>query len=420
MARGTVLLVSLAVAAASLAGVLLFMVQTGQAQVEQSMCRYLVCAEETLIESGYQAMYRSGPQNARQALEAFREAVRRDAASPDRWCDLAGALTQYGQTEQAGYCYDRAMQLAPNSPQVWLRAANFSFAAGDNQKAVSRYARVLKLTPVYEPVVFSYYGLMGLPLSEILQHGIPAEREVAQAYFRHLLEVASEQEVGEAWRWVTSRSFADDKLAGQYVDTLLGRNRYEDAAAGWKQYLSGRAVGYRQSSYLYNGDFEEEPTGSVFDWRMSPADGVTLELDRSVSRSGRRSLRVELAGKVNLSYGGVAQRTVVRAGTYRFRAYAKTEGLSTDRGLAVRVFDVESPGRLDVRTEELTGTNEWRLLEQTFTAGQGTRLIEVQLSREPSLKFDNKIRGTLWLDGVRLERVEGRNGDAGADKVFPQ
>jgi hypothetical protein len=44
-------------------------------------------------------------------------------------------------------------------------------------------------------------------------------------------------------------------------------------------------------------------------------------------------------------------------------------------------------------------------LELTFTAGQGTQLIEVQLSREPSLKFDNKIRGTLWLDGVTLERL---------------
>ncbi len=406
MARGMILLVGLAVAALSLAGALLFLVQAGEAQVEQSMCRYLVCAQERLIESGYQAMYRSGPQNARQSLEAFREALRRDAASPDRWCDLAGALTQYGQTEEARYCYNRALHLAPNSPQVWLQAANFSFATGDTQKAVSRYARVLQLTPVYEPVVFSYYGLMGLPIREILEQGIPADREVAQSYFRHLLGAGSEREVEEAWRWVTSRSFADDRLAGQYVDTLLGRKRYEDAAAGWKQYLGARAAGYLQSTHLYNGDFEEEPTGSVFDWRLSPADGVKLEMDGSVLHSGRRSLRVELEGKENLSYGGVAQRTVVREGTYRVRAYAKTEGLSTDRGLAVRVYDVESPGRLDVRTEELTGTNEWRLLEKTFTAGRGTQLIEVQLSREPSLKFDNKIRGTLWLDGVTLERID--------------
>ncbi len=116
----------------------------------------------------------------------------------------------------------------------------------------------------------------------------------------------------------------------------------------------------------------------------------------------------------------VAQRTVIREGTYRLRAYAKTEGLSTDRGLSVRVFDVESPGRLDARTEELTGTQEWRLLEKTFRAGRGTRLIEVQLSREPSLKFDDKIRGTLWMDGVTLERLQGRNGDAAADETVPR
>jgi hypothetical protein len=150
---------------------------------------------------------------------------------------LAGALAQYGQTEQARYCYGRPLQLAPNSPQTWLQAANFSFAAGDNRTAVTRYARVLQLTPVYEPVVFSYYVLMGLPVREILEYGIPAERKVAQSYFRYLLEAASERDLGEAWRWVTARSFADDALAGQYVEALLGRKKYEEAAAGWKQYL---------------------------------------------------------------------------------------------------------------------------------------------------------------------------------------
>jgi hypothetical protein len=397
MARGMVLLVGLAVAAAGLAGVFLF--QT----------------EGMLIEGGYQAMYRSGPQNARLALVAFREALRRDAASPDRWCDLAAALAQYAQTEQARYCYDRALHLAPNSPQIWLRAANFSFASGDNRQAVPRYAKVLQLTPVYEPVVFSYYDLTGLPLREILERGIPADRAVAQSFFRHVLAAGREGEVEEAWRWVTSRSFADDRLAGQYVDGLLGGRRYEEAAAGWKQYLGDRGGGYLQSNYLYNGGFEDDPTGSVFDWRLSPTDGVSLEMDQSVKHSGRRSLRVELGGKENLSYGRVAQRTVIREGTYRLRAYVKSEALSTDRGLSVRVFDVESPGRLDARTEELTGTQEWRLLERTFRAGRGTRLIEVQLSREPSLKFDDKIRGTLWMDGVTLERVQGRNGDAAAD-----
>jgi hypothetical protein len=99
---------------------------------------------------------------------------------------------------------------------------------------------------------------------------------------------------------------------------------------------------------------------------------------------------------------------VVREGDYRLRGFVKTDEITTNRGLALRVFDAESPGRLDVRTEEVAGTNEWRLLEKTFQVPRDTRLVEVQLSREGSLKFDSKIRGTLWLDDVTLERMERR------------
>lgn len=193
------------------------------------------------------------------------------------------------------------------------------------------------------------------------------------------------------------------------MDRLLASRRFDDAAAAWKQHLGARASAYLQPDCLFNGDFENEPTGGVFDWRLSPTDGVTLELDQSVVHSGRQSLRVELEGKENLSYGRVAQRAVVREGYYRLRVYIRTEGLTTDRGMALRIFDVESPGRLDARTEEVTGSTDWRLLEKTFVVGRETRLVEVQLSREPSLKFDNKIQGRLWLDSVKLERVEGHN-----------
>ncbi len=352
VARGIILLVGLAVAAVSLAGILLHLVYAGDARAEQSFCRYLVCAEGQLTESGYQAMYSSGAASSTRALDAFREALRRDPASPDRWCDLAGALAQYGQNQEARYCYGRALELAPNSPQMWLRSANFSFGAGDNQKALVQYARVLRLTPVYEPVVFSYLGLMDLPLSEIPDRRIPAEREVEQSFFRHLLGTGTEKEIREAWRWGAARSFTDDKLAAKYVDRLLAARRFDDAAAAWKQHLGVRAPAYLQPACLFNGDFENEPTGGAFDWRLIPTDGVKLELDQSVVHSGRRSLGVELEGKENLSYGSVAQGTVVREGAYRLSGYIRTEGLTTDRGMAFRVFDVESPGRLDARTEE--------------------------------------------------------------------
>jgi hypothetical protein len=37
-----------------------------------------------------------------------------------------------------------------------------------------------------------------------------------------------------------------------------------------------------------------------------------------------------------------------------------------------------------------------------------TRLVEVRLVREASLKFDSKIRGTAWIDEVRLVPARAR------------
>ena len=89
MARVVILLVALVVAGYGLAGVLLHLVYADDPAAEQAACRYLVCTEDRLVEAAFQQMYRSGPENAAGALEGFREALRRDPASPDRWSELA-------------------------------------------------------------------------------------------------------------------------------------------------------------------------------------------------------------------------------------------------------------------------------------------------------------------------------------------
>ena len=34
-----------------------------------------------------------------------------------------------------------------------------------------------------------------------------------------------------------------------------------------------------------------------------------------------------------------------------------------------------------------------------------TRLLELHVIRQPTWKFDNKISGTAWIDGVKLVRM---------------
>ncbi|PYT15673.1 MAG: hypothetical protein DMG59_13030 [Acidobacteria bacterium] len=81
----------------------------------------------------------------------------------------------------------------------------------------------------------------------------------------------------------------------------------------------------------------------------------------------------------------------------------KAAELSTDQGVGFHIFDAESPARLDIFTEPLTGTSDWRKIETAFVIPRDTRGLTIQVVRRPSLKFDYKIRGTVWIDAVSLQ-----------------
>jgi hypothetical protein len=42
-------------------------------------------------------------------------------------------------------------------------------------------------------------------------------------------------------------------------------------------------------------------------------------------------------------------------------------------------------------------------VEQVVRVGAASHLVTVQVVRQASMKFDNKIRGTAWVDDVALE-----------------
>src|SRR5207245_328992 len=120
----------------------------------------------------------------------------------------------------------------------------------------------------------------------------------SRAYLRHLMEARDFDHAAMAWSRLISHRLAEDRVARDYVNFLYKDRRYETAARAWALYLGGRAKGYLEATWLFNGDFEIEPSGSWFDWTMSNLnDDVEVALDASVVRSGARSLRIRFAGK---------------------------------------------------------------------------------------------------------------------------
>lgn len=389
------------VTAFALSGVVYQAVVNERSGTGRWLCRYVVCEDEALVQ-GAQRRLLAG--ELEEAVEMFRWALGRDPASPYRWCDLGEALLETGREEEARQCLARAVELGGHSPAVLMRAANFHFRAGEGSKALPYTARVLALLADYDGVVFGSYRRMGISVEEVLKQGLPQEKRAAQSYFREVLGSGSVEEAGRVWGWMGERSLGDVRLADEYAGFLVGAHQYEKAAREWAAQGGACGEGYLKSTYVFNGSFECEPAGRTFDWRMGQLEGAAADRDESVAGAGRWSLRIRFEGRENLAYRHVSQRAFVRPGSYRFEARVRTEGITTDQGIGFRILDPEDPRRLDVTTERVTGTTEWRRLEKRLVAGNATGLVEIQVIREPSLKFDNKIRGTMWIDEVKLGR----------------
>jgi hypothetical protein len=52
------------------------------------------------------------------------------------------------------------------------------------------------------------------------------------------------------------------------------------------------------------------------------------------------------------------------------------------------------------RVRDIAGTREWTKLERVFVTAATTSLVQVEIMRQASLRMDNKIAGTAWIDAV--------------------
>ena len=98
----------------------------------------------------------------------------------------------------------------------------------------------------------------------------------------------------------------------------------------------------------------------------SGVEHVQEARDETTARTGKASLRITFDGTSNVAYSGISQSVILTPGAYTFRVWIKLQDLTTNRGIVVRVFDPESPARLDVRTEEKTGSSDWTPARSRF------------------------------------------------------
>ena len=373
-------------------------------RAEKWFCHFGICDTEAVITA--QSLEHGNVISAVPAVELL-QALRRDAATPGRWCDLGEAMFRSGFVEKARYCFSNALALGPNVPPIKMRAADFYYDVLDHSRVLQQEAQILDKTDAYDRQIFDWFSRKKLAVSEILAEGMPHAPRASQSYLRYLMSYRNKSDAEAVWNWMLFHQNLDDPIVSEYLNFLFSDGRYAAAQHAWAIYLGDRSNGYLKSNLLFNGGFETKPSGSVYDWIIeSPnSPGVQTDIDSTLPHSGKQSLRIRFAGKENVNYGHVHQAAFLSPGEYRFESYIRTQDITTDQGIAFHIYDRENSSILDVRTESVRGTHDWMKVELVFRVPVNPRLLEFQIVRNPSGKFDNKIGGVAWVDSISLVKL---------------
>lgn len=325
--------------------------------------------------------------------------VGREPANPAAWCDLAEALSAAGEAERARRCFARAQELGPRIPPVWVRSMNFHVERGEPERALDASARALALAPDYDAVIFGTYDVLNIPPDRVMTR-LSFDGKVARRYFQYLMDAGRVEDAKRNWKTLRELEQVDGRMAESYVNWLLAHRHPHEAVRAWAEHL-GRAAGdYPELNRVFNGGFERPFTQARLDWSVCPVEGIDAQRDAAVAYEGQHSVRVTFPGTQNFHYRGLVQTVAVTPGRWRLRAMAKSDGITTISGPHLHIIGEG----IDAKTEDLLGSNPWTPLTVEFTVPPATSTVIIALCREPTHKFDSKIRGTVWVDAVRLSK----------------
>lgn len=344
-----------------------------------------------------------------QAILHYHRATQLNPRSSLYWMGLASAFEMKGEPGRAQQAFEKAKSAHPVSSKVAWRYGNFLLRQGQLTPAFAEIRRSLASDPRLAGFAVGLCWRASQDVERILDEVLPPEKDF---YLEALRYFASQREIGaalSAWeKLLTLHQPLDLPQAFPLVERLIEASRMDEAEEVWQQACraAGRLPDVAASTLVWNGGFEFNLLQGGFGWRQRPHGSYEYGFDIRTYRSGARSLRVRFGGTHNVDFQHLFQYVPVEPRTrYRFSAALRTEAISTDSGMRFRIFDPKHRAALDTLTPSLVGSQPWTLQQTEFTTGPETRLLVIALRRLPSRKFDNKLRGTVWVDDVSLAPV---------------
>lgn len=347
------------------------------------------------------------PDTAR-AIKAYRVSLALDPRSATTWLDLATAYELQGDAGAAREAFLQAKRVYPLSAEVSWRYGNFLLRAGELPQAFAEIRHSVSVDPMRAAEAFSRCWRVDPDIQGILDNVLPPTGPVYLDAIRELIADAQISPAIAVWNRLVS---IHPKLqlidAIPLTDMLLFARRPDDARRVWMEAASLAGTpptGDPPDSVLWDGGFETGVTGGGFTWMFPPTpSGVQVGIDAKEKHSGERSLELGFDGKHNVDFSDVCHLAVVQPGTsYRLSAWVRTQALTSDQGIRMRLEWSEGTRSAVLDTPEFHGTQPWTSVEQSWTAPAEVRHVRVCVARYPSDVYASRIKGAAWVDDVAL------------------
>jgi hypothetical protein len=322
------------------------------------------------------------------ARAEYRTAVNLNPLRTSYWLEFSKFNEAEGDTEGARDAMQKALEADPQYAQTHWAAANLSIRQGDLTAADRHLRQTVDHDAAYTAQALDLAWRFYEDPEKVLATHIPDTKATNLTTLNYFIGAANDR--GAALTWQRLRQFQTlPQERFSYVDYLISQGKVD---AAWRVFVFPD-----NGSAFYNGGFETEALNGGFDWRVSSTYDASVRRDTSAAKEGLASLSVTFSGKENIDFGGQVWHWVpaAKGKAYELSFWMRTEGITTNEGMYVEI---------DGKTSEpQVGTTYWQQFRIPFTASAD--LVVTRIRRKPSLKFDNLLKGKVWLDGFTLAEL---------------
>ncbi len=346
------------------------------------------------------------------ALADYQRSVQANPLSAHHWMNLAEAYEANGEVAKARDAFQQARNVYPLSAEVAWNYGNFLLRQDQPVQGYAEIQHAVHSDPKLLTLAISRTWRSSRDINTLLDNVLPAD---SNAYLLAIDYFATTKQLEPGlvvWqRLVALGKPIEIARSFPFLDELIAEDRSADSKKVWTDALALAGLNHDpplNNSAVWNGDFARDFLQGGLDWRWITPPGVDFEFDTVPQNYGTRSAQLFFGGGSNVEVTEPKQYVPVEPGQwYRFHAYMRTQALSTEMGTRFLITDPNHLNSVNLKTENFSGSHPWTATDVDIHTSANTHFLLVQLFREQSRMFDNKLSGTMWIADVSLTPSTG-------------